>query len=103
MGDTPLPKPDPAPVQLALDKLAITRAIMIGYFKLLFHILIKSVLPYIIGDTPDDINAALGAGIKAIGVVAPGVSDVKGDERVLSNTGAFIILNKGLPELQQLL
>ena len=101
MGDTPLPKPDPAPVQLALDKLAITRAIMIGTFPY-FN---QSGLPYIyiIGDTPDDINAALGAGIKAIGVVAPGVSDVKGDERVLSNTGAFIILNKGLPELQQLL
>lgn len=39
MEDTAKPKPDPAPVSLALSKLGITKAILIG-------------------DTPDDLNAS---------------------------------------------
>ena len=46
-------KPDPAPVRLALETLAVKRAWMLG-------------------DTPDDIVAARGAGVVPIGVVAPG-------------------------------
>ena len=46
-------KPDPAPVRLCLEQLGVTRAWMLG-------------------DTPDDIRAALGAGVVALGVNAPG-------------------------------
>lgn len=47
-------KPDPAPVRLAMDRLGVGRAWMLG-------------------DTPDDITAARGAGVVPIGVIAPGV------------------------------
>ncbi len=51
MDDAPL-KPDPAPVKLALERLKVRRAWMIG-------------------DTPDDMRAARGAGVLPLGVVAP--------------------------------
>jgi len=51
-NEAPL-KPDPAPVRLALEALAVKRAWMLG-------------------DTPDDIIAARRAGVVPIGVVAPG-------------------------------
>jgi phosphoglycolate phosphatase-like HAD superfamily hydrolase len=47
------PTPDPDPVRLALETLGVSRAWMVG-------------------DTPDDIVAARGAGVVPIGVVAPG-------------------------------
>ncbi|MEX2624375.1 MAG: aminotransferase class I/II-fold pyridoxal phosphate-dependent enzyme [Acidimicrobiia bacterium] len=50
--DAPL-KPDPAPVRLALNLLGAGRA-------------------WLLGDTPDDLNAARAAGVVPIGVVAPG-------------------------------
>lgn len=50
--DAPL-KPDPAPVRLALESLGVSSAWMLG-------------------DTPDDLAAARGAGVVPIGVVAPG-------------------------------
>ncbi|MDE2873973.1 MAG: aminotransferase class I/II-fold pyridoxal phosphate-dependent enzyme [Gemmatimonadota bacterium] len=50
--DAPL-KPDPAPVRVALDRLEVRTAWMLG-------------------DTPDDVRAAVGAGIVPIGVVPPG-------------------------------
>ncbi|NIA24923.1 MAG: aminotransferase class I/II-fold pyridoxal phosphate-dependent enzyme [Gammaproteobacteria bacterium] len=46
-------KPDPAPVRLALERLGVDRAWMLG-------------------DTPDDVAAARGAGVIPIGIVAPG-------------------------------
>jgi HAD superfamily hydrolase (TIGR01548 family) len=46
-------KPDPAPVRLALRQLGVTRAWMIG-------------------DSPDDMRAARGAGVVPIGIVSPG-------------------------------
>jgi histidinol-phosphate aminotransferase len=52
MEDAPL-KPDPAPLRLALDRLGVRRAWMIG-------------------DTPDDVRAAAGAGVVPIAVVPPG-------------------------------
>lgn len=52
MEDAPL-KPDPAPVRLALERLGVEAAWMIG-------------------DTPDDARAARGAGVVPLGVVAPG-------------------------------
>jgi HAD superfamily hydrolase (TIGR01548 family) len=47
------PKPDPAPVRLALARLGVNRAWMIG-------------------DTPDDVRAAAQAGVVPLCVVAPG-------------------------------
>ncbi len=52
MEDAP-GKPDPAPVRLALERLDVTRAWMVG-------------------DTPDDVRAARGAGVVPVGVIAPG-------------------------------
>ena len=46
-------KPDPAPVRLALERLGVRRA-------------------WLIGDTPDDVRCAQQAGVLALGVVAPG-------------------------------
>ncbi len=53
MHETPLPKPDPAPVRRCLGLLGVASGWMLG-------------------DTPDDVRAALGAGVVALGVVAPG-------------------------------
>ena len=50
--DAPL-KPDPAPVRLALERLEVRSAWMLG-------------------DTPDDMRAAVGAGVVPVGVVPPG-------------------------------
>ncbi len=55
--DGPL-KPDPAPVRIALEKLEVRTAWMLG-------------------DTPDDVRAAVGAGVVPVGVVPPGQT---GDE-----------------------
>jgi histidinol-phosphate aminotransferase len=52
MEDAPA-KPDPAPVRLALQQLGVKRALMIG-------------------DTPDDIKAAVAAGIVGVGILSPG-------------------------------
>ena len=50
--DAPL-KPDPAPVRVALERLEARTAWMLG-------------------DTPDDVRAAVGAGVVPVGVVPPG-------------------------------
>jgi histidinol-phosphate aminotransferase len=55
MEEAPL-KPDPAPVRLALSRLGVTRAWMLG-------------------DTPDDQRAARAAGVLPLGVLAPGETD----------------------------
>jgi HAD superfamily hydrolase (TIGR01548 family) len=60
--DAPL-KPDPAPVRLALDRLGVNRAWMLG-------------------DTPDDLDAARGAGVVPIGVIAPGDDPERARERL---------------------
>lgn len=62
--DAPL-KPDPAPVRLALERLGVRRAWMLG-------------------DTPDDIAAARHAGVIPIGVIAPGDDPVRARERLRS-------------------
>jgi len=51
MDDGPL-KPDPAPVRLALERLGVERA-------------------WLLGDTPDDVRAARAAGVVPLGVIAP--------------------------------
>jgi len=56
-------KPDPAPVRLALETLGVTAAWMLG-------------------DTPDDVVAARGAGVVPIGVIAPGDDPIQARERL---------------------
>jgi len=63
MEDAP-PKPDPAPVRLALERLGVRRAWMVG-------------------DTPDDMRAAAQAGVLPLAVAAPGDVAPAGGARVL--------------------
>lgn len=67
MEDAPL-KPDPAPVRLALDRLGVRRA-------------------WLIGDTPDDLRAARAAGVVPVGVAPPG-DDPATAARALESAGA---------------
>jgi len=71
MEDGPL-KPDPAPVRTAASRLSVERAWMVG-------------------DTPDDIRAAAGAGVVPIGVVAPG-PDPATSAAALREAGAATVL-----------
>ena len=64
--DAPL-KPDPAPVRVAMTRLGVGAGWMLG-------------------DTPDDVNAARRAGVVPIGVVAPGAG--AGMRRALEGAGA---------------
>lgn len=81
MEDAPL-KPDPAPVRLALDRLGVRRAWMVG-------------------DTPDDARAAAGAGVLPFGIVAPGDAPAPAREALL-DSGVVRILGS-LAELENLL
>ncbi len=81
MEDGPL-KPDPAPVRLALERLDAERAWMIG-------------------DTPDDIHAARGAGVVPLAVVPPG-EDSSVSSGVLLRAGAARVL-RNLEELTGML
>ena len=69
--DAPL-KPDPGPVRLALVQLGVRRAWMLG-------------------DTPDDVRAAAGAGVVPIGVVAPGDDP---DQMRTHLAGAAVVLDR---------
>lgn len=71
MEDAPI-KPDPAPVRLALERLGVASAWMVG-------------------DTPDDLRAARGAGVLPIGVVAPG-DDPQATTASLRRAGAAAVL-----------
>jgi HAD superfamily hydrolase (TIGR01548 family) len=81
MEDAPI-KPDPAPVRVALDRLGLRHAWMVG-------------------DTPDDIRAAHGAGVLPLGVVAPG-DDPDTSSGALAEAGAARILDD-LDELTEIL
>lgn len=72
-------KPDPAPVRLAMKELGVERAWMIG-------------------DTPDDVRAARGAGVIPLGIVAPGEEPAKSTV-VLYESGAGRVLEH-LAELE---
>jgi len=65
-------KPDPAPVHLALKRLGVRHAWMVG-------------------DTPDDIRAARAAGVLPLGIVAPG-DDPDLARTALADAGAARIL-----------
>lgn len=81
MEDAPL-KPDPAPVQLALERLGVRSAWMVG-------------------DTPDDVRAARAAGVVPLGIPAPGHDDSSADA-LLVGAGAARVLRQ-LDELEALL
>lgn len=81
MDDAPA-KPDPAPVRLALERLGVTTAWMVG-------------------DTPDDIRASRAAGVVPLGVVAPG-DDFDHVHAVLTPLGAARVLRHTI-DLQELL
>jgi len=75
-------KPDPAPVRLALTRLGVRRAWMVG-------------------NTPDDVRAAAGAGVVPLGVVAPG-DDLAATTAALIDAGAARVLDQ-LADLEELL
>lgn len=81
MEDGP-PKPDPAVVRLALDRLGVSSAWMIG-------------------DTVDDVRAARGAGVVPLGIAPPGERD-EGTERALIGAGAARVLG-ALHEIEGML
>lgn len=82
MEDAPI-KPDPAPVRLALDQLGISSA-------------------WLIGDTPDDVNAARLAGVIPIGVPPPTDEPDGATHAALMRAGAARVLDS-LNELETLL
>jgi len=75
-------KPDPASVNLALDRLGITRA-------------------WLVGDTVNDIGAARAAGVLPLGIVPPGESSTDYPP-ILTAAGAGRILND-LEDLEEVL
>ena len=76
------PKPDPEPVRLALERLGVRRAWMIG-------------------DTPDDVRGAAQAGVLPLGIVAPG-DDASLVSAALRHAGAARVLER-LSDLLELL
>jgi histidinol-phosphate aminotransferase len=81
MEDAPR-KPDPAPIRLALSRLGVTRAWMIG-------------------NTPDDVRAAAAASVVPLGVVAPG-DDIDPTAAALTDAGAARVLDH-IADLEELL
>jgi histidinol-phosphate aminotransferase len=81
MEDAPR-KPDPRPVRLALERLGVTRAWMIG-------------------NTPDDVRAAAGADVLPLAIVAPG-DDLTATTAALKDAGAARVLDH-VADLEELL
>ena len=81
MEDAPR-KPDPGPVRLALARLGVRRAWMVG-------------------NTPDDVRAAAGAGVVPLGVVAPG-DDILATAAALAESGAARVLDQ-IADLEEML
>ncbi len=75
-------KPDPAPVRLALERLGVSRAWMLG-------------------DTPDDVFAARGAGVLPLGVCPEGASR-PGTRQALLAAGAVMVLDSS-QQIQEVL
>ena len=80
LDDAPA-KPDPAPVREALRRLGVDRA-------------------WLVGDTPDDLNAARAAGVLPLGIRPPAAADDTG--AALAAAGAACIL-EDLASLKELL
>lgn len=71
MEDAPA-KPDPAPVRLALRALGATRA-------------------WLVGDTPDDMRAALAAGVVPVGIAAPGDDPLRAAQTLREAGAAWVL------------
>lgn len=71
MGET-APKPDPAPVHAALQRLGVRSAWMIG-------------------DTVDDVRAARAAGVVPLGMVAPGEDAARAGPALLAAGASRIV------------
>lgn len=78
MEDAPA-KPDPAPVELALRRLGVSRAWMLG-------------------DAPDDVRAARGAEVVPVGVVMPGADAADAGAALLSAGAARVLTGVSLVE-----
>jgi phosphoglycolate phosphatase-like HAD superfamily hydrolase len=72
MEDAPS-KPSPDGIRLAMGELGLAN-------------------PWMIGDTPDDMNAAVAAGITPIGVAASGLGYDK-NRKVLLASGAVVVIS----------
>jgi len=80
MEDAPL-KPDPAPIRIALERLGVRRAWMLG-------------------DTPDDMRAARAAGVLPLAVLAPSDSPEVAEPALLAaGAGRMLGALSGLEEL----
>jgi HAD superfamily hydrolase (TIGR01548 family) len=75
-------KPDPAPVRLALERLGVRHAWMVG-------------------NSPDDMRAAAGADVVPLGIVAPG-DDLTRAAAALADAGAACVLDH-VADLEELL
>jgi len=82
MEDTARLKPDPAPVRLAMERMGAGSAWMVG-------------------DTPDDVQAARAAGVLPLAVAAPG-EDPMVARSVFEGVGAAVVLG-GLDEIEEML
>jgi HAD superfamily hydrolase (TIGR01548 family) len=81
MEDGP-PKPDPAPVRAAIERLGVERAWMLG-------------------DTPDDVVAARAARVLPIGVVPPGGDPDLATESLTRAGAARVLLSS--PQIEEVL
>ncbi len=71
----PVLKPHPRPLQVALARLGITASHRVWYF----------------GDTPEDMHCAVGAGVRGIGVVAPGDDPLLATSALLEAGADYVI------------
>ncbi|KNC48801.1 histidinol-phosphate aminotransferase [Thecamonas trahens ATCC 50062] len=85
MDDGPA-KPSPVPIQLALDALGVAPSAAI-----------------MLGDTVDDVAAALAASVPALGVIPPGAGEPDGLAKVLTLAGASYVMGPGCFELAHLI
>jgi histidinol-phosphate aminotransferase len=116
MEDTPAPKPDPAPVQLALTRLreayaARTAAAGAGGDVAAAAAAAALITPssvVMLGDTVDDVRAAVAAGVGAVGVYPPDkapaadASKAAALSKGLTASGAALLLQPGCAELLRL-
>lgn len=71
-----------------------------GVIAAMEHLKVKNCI--FVGDTPDDIHAAVAAGVVGLGVCAPASEDAE-TTKVLMDCGANQVLSEGLHELAALL
>lgn len=113
MRETEKPKPDKGPVLDVLAKMGYTKPVFDGGAHTSVQYWLdgdvnKSVNAdqiILIGDTVDDVRAAVAAGCIGIGVIAPGTKaeDLVAERDNLRDAGAYLVLEEGLEDLEALL